>query len=435
MMDINLVYLFIYIAEGITAWGYFSGMCKRKYSLWISILTHTLGYGIAFLIFNFAYVWVNTLMFTLINFALLYGLYSCSWKAGIFHAGLLTCFSIGFEFIIVLILGAILGNFDLYQTSTSVLTILAVCSKLLYFLATKLCIMIARRSSHSDTDIGPVSLLLSFFSLATICVMMVMFYIGLAVSLPVHIENMMLISSIILLFANMLLFVGYQYSQKVNRQYLSLQMVKQKDEAEGVYFRMLEEKYNDQRVLIHDIRRHLAAIKGLAQELGADSVVGYVTKIKELPALQNKIRYCKNPMLNVVLSRFGELCQERGIAFQVDVRDKEYEFIDPNDITALFGNLLENAVEAAQDTVEPYVELRVDSPAGTDLFLSLTNPCSRPPRDDGLGGYLTRKLNKEQHGIGLKSVKAIVDKYDGTLKHDYDRETKLFNISVLLKEK
>ena len=57
------------------------------------------------------------------------------------------------------------------------------------------------------------------------------------------------------------------------------------------------------------------------------------------------------------------------------------------------------------------------SPAGTDLFLSLTNP----PREDGRGGFLTRKLNKEQHGIGLKSVKAIVRKYDGTLNHDYDR--------------
>ncbi|WP_330635410.1 GHKL domain-containing protein [Acutalibacter muris] len=67
--------------------------------------------------------------------------------------------------------------------------------------------------------------------------------------------------------------------------------------------------------------------------------------------------------------------------------------------------------------------------------MSLTNPCSHPPREDGRGGFLTRKLNKEQHGIGLKSVKAIVRKCDGTLNHEYDRETKLFNISVLLKDK
>ena len=179
-MDMRLVYFCIYIAEGITAWSYFSGLYKRRYSLWISVLAHILGYGIAFLIFNFAYVWVNTLMFTLINFALLYRLHSCSWKSGLFHAGLLTCFSIGLEFVIVLILGSSLGNYDHYQTNASTLMILAVCSKLLYFLATKLCLLIAKKSNPGQEDVGAVSLFLSFFSLATICVMVVMFYTGMA---------------------------------------------------------------------------------------------------------------------------------------------------------------------------------------------------------------------------------------------------------------
>lgn len=432
-MDMILVYSCIYIAEGITAWSYFSGLYKRRYSLWISVLAHTLGYGIAFLIFNFADMWVNTSVFALINYFLLYVFYTCSWRAGIFHAGMLTCLSTGLEFVIVLVLGAILGNYNFYQTNTSTLMILAVCSKLLYFLATKLCLRIAKKSNPGQGDAGAVSLFLSFFSLATICVMVVMFYTGMAVRLPVHIENLMLISSLVLLFANILLFAWYQYSQRVSQQYLALQMVKQKDEAEETYFRVLEEKYDSQRVLIHDIRRHMTAIKDLAQEQGADSVVDYVTRMKKLPALQNKIRYCDNPMLNVVLSRYGELCREKGIDFQVDVRDKEYDFLAPNDITSLFGNLLENAVEAAQGTPKPYVALRVDSPAGTDLFLSLTNPCNEPPIEDGRNGYLTRKLDKEQHGIGLKSVDAIVDKYGGSINHDYDWEAKLFHISVLLK--
>ena len=60
-----------------------------------------------------------------------------------------------------------------------------------------------------------------------------------AVHLPLHIENLMLISSLILLFANILLFAGYQYSQRVSQQYLALQMEKQKDEAKETYFRVL----------------------------------------------------------------------------------------------------------------------------------------------------------------------------------------------------
>ncbi len=394
MMDMKLVYLCIYIAEGVTAWGYFSTLYAKKYPPWVNIAAYSLGYAVAFFVYSFAYVWINTSVFALINFILLYGFHTCSWKAGVFHAGMLTCLSTGLEFVVVLVLGVIWGDYDFYQSSALALAILAVCSKLLYFLSTKICLLIAKRSDTTGKDFGPVSLLLSCFSIATIFVMVVMFYTGLEVSLPVHIENLMLISSLILLFANILLFAGYQYSQKVNQQNLSLRMVKQKDEAEETYFRALE----------------------------------------ALPVLQSKIRYCDNPLMNVVLSRYGELCYEKGIAFHVDIRDKEYDFLLPSDMTALFGNLLENAVEAAEGVASPYVELRVDSPAGTGLFISLTNPCSQPPQKDGLGEYLTHKRNKEQHGIGLKSVHSIVKKYGGSINEDYDSVTNLFHTSVLLKD-
>lgn len=434
MMDMKLVYLCIYIAEGVTAWGYFSTLYAKKFPLWVNIAAYSLGYTVAFLVYNFAYVWVNTSVFAIINFILLYGFHTCSWKAGVFHAGMLTCLSTGLEFVVVIVLGVIWGDYNFYQSSALALTILAVCSKLLFFLSTKICLLIAKRSDTTGKDFGPVSLLLSCFSIATIFVMVVMFYTGLEVSLPVHIENLMLISSLILLFANILLFAGYQYSQKVNQQNLSLRMVKQKDEAEETYFRALEEKYEEQRVVIHDIRRHLTAIKGLAQEQKADRLVEYTAALEALPVLQSKIRYCDNPLMNVVLSRYGELCYEKGIAFHVDIRDKEYDFLLPSDMTALFGNLLENAVEAAEGVVSPYVELRVDSPAGTGLFISLTNPCSQPPQKDGLGEYLTHKRNKEQHGIGLKSVHSIVKKYGGSINEDYDSVTNLFHTSVLLKD-
>ena len=96
-MDMILVYFCIYIAEGITAWSYFSGLYKRKYSLWICVMAHTLGYGIAFLIFNFADMWVNTSVFPAICFLHLFlegGYFPCG-NAHLFinWAGVRHCFS------------------------------------------------------------------------------------------------------------------------------------------------------------------------------------------------------------------------------------------------------------------------------------------------------------------------------------------------------
>ena len=172
--------------------------------------------------YNSVYVWLNILMLALVNFVLLYVLHVCSWKAGIFHAGMLTTLTTGLELVVMFILGSIFGNFELYRSSPLVLSILAIFSKLLYFLSTKVCLWIINRSDSSGKDTGHASLLLSSFSVTSICIMVVLFYIGVSVSLPVHIENLMLIITVMLLFSNILLFVGYQYIQKVNQQNLLL---------------------------------------------------------------------------------------------------------------------------------------------------------------------------------------------------------------------
>ena len=81
----------------------------------------------------------------------------------------------------------------------------------------------------------------------------------------------------------------------MNQHNLSLQLAKQKDEAKAAYFKTLEEHHDQQRALLHDIRRHLTAIKGIAQNLNAGEVVDYVTNIENLPALRNKVHYCETP--------------------------------------------------------------------------------------------------------------------------------------------
>lgn len=89
-------------------------------------------------------------------------------------------------------------------------------------------------------------------------------------------------------------------------------------------------------------------------------------------------------------------------------------------------------MEAAQDALEPYVELRVDTPRGTNLFLSITNSCGVPPQSDGAGGYLTHKPDKEKHGMGSKSVRVAVDKYGGTFNQSYEAGTGLFHTTVVV---
>src|SRR5699024_6346968 len=97
-----------------------------------------------------------------------------------------------------------------------------------------------------------------------------------------------------------------QYIQVINNKYTSLLLQQQKDQANSDYYAALQDQYDRQRVLIHDLRHHLEAIKGLATEQDGHVVVKYVEEMEQLPALQKRTRFCSDPVLNAILMRCDE---------------------------------------------------------------------------------------------------------------------------------
>jgi two-component system sensor histidine kinase AgrC len=425
----------VYLVEGITAWQYFSAVFTPNKKLVFRAAVFVLGYFLGFLLFNLSIVWLNTTFFTVLNFLLLKFLYSCSWKSVFFHSIFLTCLMLGSELTVEFILGMLFGGAVKYRTNLPILVILCVFSKFLYFLTTKICLRLSHNLPSNMPDAGPSALLLGSFSFSTIFILIIMAYSVMTIRLTPRMETLLMVGALILLLSDIAIYAGYQYSQKLNRQNLELQLMQQKDQTADEYFHVLEDQYERQQVLLHDLRRHLTAIKEFALENEDQQVVHYVSNLQNLPALQRKLKFCENLMLNVVLARYKELSDEKGIQFSADVRDVDMDFLAQNDITALFGNLLENAVESAEKSEKPYIELIIGSNGDTHsdakLFVSLTNSCDSEPLKDSAGNFLTHKLNKEWHGMGQKSIKRAVKKYGGTLEHQYCKETHLFHTSIL----
>ena len=432
-MERTLILFCVYLASGITAWQYFSALFVRKRKLWQAVLGVCLGYTCAWLAFDFTTVWVNAICFTTINFLLLLFFFSVSWKGALFHAGILSCLILTAETAGEFALGLLFGDAALYQSDLLFLTVLGVISRLLYFFATKACIRFASKRPSDPSVTGLEVLLLGSFSAVTIFILVVIVQTALQVELPPNLESLMLAGSLVLLFSNFLIFAGHQFSQHLYRRYMALQLTHQREEDKELYFRTLEKQYSDQQILIHDINRQLAAVKALAEENGDRAVAEYLSELQELPALQKKVRFCENPTLNVILSEYHNVCKKKGIDFHVDVRSKVFDFVKRSDLTALLGNLLENAVEAAENSKEPYIELHIDTQPGYALFLSLVNTCAVAPQSDGEDGYVSRKKDKLLHGVGLLSIRQVVKKHHGELRQGYSEETNLFTTNVLLK--
>ena len=120
--------------------------------------------------------------------------------------------------------------------------------------------------------------------------------------------------------------------------------------------------------------------------------------------------------LNILLTEKSALCKRENILLTVFANGEAISFMKPADIYLLFGNALDNAIEAlhgAGEGTERTIDLSVTKKGGFAV-ISIENASPREVVFEN-GMPVTSKAEKEFHGFGTKSIKYIVEKYGGNL--------------------
>ncbi len=161
----------------------------------------------------------------------------------------------------------------------------------------------------------------------------------------------------------------------------------------------------------HDLRHQLTVIQRLADEQDLDALNEYLsTVIQQIPSAQ--MFFCSNPTVNAILSHYTALCQREGIALSVQVNlPAQSDGLPDVDYCVLFGNLLENAVEACRylPEGERFITLSTHRRYHTLLITMENSFDGKFKRSDGL--FRSRK--RDAVGIGLTSVQSIAEKHGG----------------------
>ena len=144
---------------------------------------------------------------------------------------------------------------------------------------------------------------------------------------------------------------------------------------------------------------------------------------------QQMVRLCDNTVLNAILSRHAEFCCQHNIEYSFDVREHAVDTMNAVDITALFDNLLSNAVESAVKAENRFVELSAVKDE-VSLLVTLVNTCDAPPKMNEAGELLTGKDDKANHGIGTKSIARVVKKYNGMSDFYYVAAERQFHMVI-----
>ena len=422
----------LYVAEAFIAGVYLEYLFDRKRRLWLHILSFALGYGVLFGCSQFNSTIVNAASFAIINFLLIALNYRCSMKVALIHAAFLCFLVVAGELLVSLVITLFGYSFTEYTHKFSIMLTLIIWSKLLYMVFAAIGALIFSPHKQENTEPG-ASLLFCILPVGSVIVAATIVYMGMRSGINPVTAVIVAITVASLLVINLLFLSIYTHVQRINREHMALQLALQRDQAEAAHYQALQAQFDNQRILVHDIKNHLHTIDALAIQGNAEEISAYIRTLDASLQAVPQARLCSEPILNILLLRFQETCAKEKISFQCDIREQCLTFMDATDLTTLFSNLLSNAFEASALSQKRQIELSVRKKREqASVVITLHNSCDQMPETDADGNFITRKKNRVRHGVGLKSIRRVVQKYNGMETMQYDPELRQFSHIIRL---
>lgn len=432
-MELFFLYLFAYIIEAGILWLYIINIFTPKHSKMLQISIISASYGVLFLLSFVRSLPLNTIAFTLINFIVIKSLCTAKWRLCLFHAFIVTCF-MGLSEMITF---AVFSQFEetLFYTDTHMplLILLTVLSKSLYFTCVSMIIRWGGFSKKHSKNRTKLTTLLNIIPLLLIYIEVSLTAFILSVAPSVTLRYTLFASACLLLIINFIIIYIYHYTQKKNAEFIDLQLQLQKEYDMAEYYKTLFTQNKNQQILIHDIRKHLLSISQLNAQNEQAKIQQYLDTLLNSSELQDSVRISDNDLLNSILCHYIKICRDKCIEFKADIRTKSLKKLDYPELTSLFCNLLDNAVEACDNIPDAFIEVSVSQKGNSSLTLiNIVNACKHPPIFADNGFPVSTKKDTRKHGLGLKSVNRIVNKYNGSIKMYYDASAEAYHTIILL---
>ncbi len=179
------------------------------------------------------------------------------------------------------------------------------------------------------------------------------------------------------------------------------------------------------------MKHHINELEILANRCGATEIKSYLEQMKEFMYNPGESVSSGNVEIDSVLNYMLQKAKEELTTVIVKVILPE-EIKHSFDINVLLGNLLENAIEAAKKTDKKYLSVDIALKKGV-LKVQIDNSFSSvavSQNEEGLRVFLTTKKKKEQHGIGLRNVRKIVESYHGNMEIEINED--IFSVKAFL---
>ena len=265
-------------------------------------------------------------------------------------------------------------------------------------------------------------------------VLSTVFMIGFA-ALMFSVYNVLNLSKIphILIFFSLTIFIlifliVFLYSK--NTMFLREQEQKDKMQIAQLQqqFAYYQEKLKDEekvRSVYHDMKNHLLVLQ---RQINSPETAEMVEKLQSQVAMYGDYEHTGNDILDIILKEKSETAREKHIALSVTADLNGVDFIEPLDVSTIFGNGLDNAIEASEKLPEEQRAILVKAGRIQNFFSVLIENSCLQNRE-----YTKQRTTKSDdflHGFGISNMRKAAEKYDGQLTIKCENEK--FTLKILI---
>lgn len=228
---------------------------------------------------------------------------------------------------------------------------------------------------------------------------------------------------------NIMLFYLLQDVAKRERELLEKRIFEREANHKFALYESMAVATKQQREISHEYQNQLICIQSLIHARQYKKLEEYMKQITGMVLKNLDYIDTNNVIVNAILNEKYTQALNQGIVMVCKINDLAEMRIRDQDIALLLSNLLNNAIEACHKcTFEKVIKVKFIL-EDDNVVLSVKNSY-----DGNIifleGEYVTTKNNKLNHGIGMKNMIQVIEKYDGfySIKHD----EKYFSFSLVI---
>ena len=208
-------------------------------------------------------------------------------------------------------------------------------------------------------------------------------------------------------------------------------------EMEMEQYSLLSNNIEKTRIARHDLRHHLTYVKSLADNNCFDDLKNYLNNYLASLPIDKPLELTKNIALNSICSHYINLAETKNINVTYKFSIPEKLSICDNDLCIIAGNSIENAIEACyyvKDT-NKFINICIKL-ISNNLSIIISNSFDgKIKKTDNNLNYISRKRKNDECGIGISSICAVIEKYNGMYDIDIDNNIFTFKMLIPCKEK